>query len=49
MSDNPEWCIDCQDCYDRDAHRVNAPCGKVHDCADCAPDRTPGASEEGTR
>lgn len=40
MSD--EWCVDCPECYDRDAHRVNAPCGKVHDCAECASDRTLG-------
>lgn len=41
-----EWCIDCPDCYNRGTHRVNAPCGKVHDCPECATGRTIGASDD---
>lgn len=37
-----EWCISCGDCY---PGRVASPCGKVHDCAECAEQRAYAAAE----
>lgn len=33
-----EWCVDCRDCRPRQGV-TNPPCGKIHDCPECASQR----------
>lgn len=32
-----EWCVSCPDCHP--GKEIAEPCGKVHDCAECAEQR----------